>query len=124
MPKRRETFDLWATSTDLMEGQMKTMLLLTVGGPLVILTSYASALAPALITKLRTKGIRKFVAFDVPLELAKERYANHFVVVAHDLHETDDLRVLDFDGQHVFQLFAFAELGQPMFHEGTEDAAA
>jgi hypothetical protein len=62
----------------------------------------AGALAPALIAKLKTKGIRKFVAFDIPLELAKQRYANHFVVVAHDLHEADDLRVLDFDGQHAF----------------------
>lgn len=103
---------------------MKTMLLLTAGGPLVILTSYASALAPALIAKLKTKGIRKFVAFDIPLELAKQRYANHFVVVAHDLHEADDLRVLDFDGQHAFQLFAFAELGESTFYEGTESTAA
>jgi len=35
--------------------------------------------------------------------------------VAHDLHEADDLRVLDFDGQHAFQLFAFNELGHPIF---------
>ena len=97
---------------------MKTMLLLTASGPLVILTSYATALEPALIAKLRTKGVRKFLAFEIPLELAKQRYANHFVVVAHDLHEADDLRVLDFDGQHAFQLFAFAELGQPLFYEG------
>ncbi len=96
---------------------MKTMLLLTASGPLVILTSYASAIEPALLDKLRTKGIRKFVSFEIPLELAKQRYGNHFVVVAHDLHETDDLRVLDFDGQHAFQLFTFAELGQPRFHE-------
>jgi hypothetical protein len=97
---------------------MKTMLLLTASGPLVILTSHASPLDQALIDKLRAKGIRKFVAFEIPLELAKQRYANHFAVVAQDLHETDDLRVLDFDGQHAFQLFSFKELGQPTFHEG------
>jgi hypothetical protein len=96
---------------------MKTMLLLTASGPLVILTSYASALDPALLDKLRAKGVRKFLAFDIPLELAKQRYANHFTVVANDLHETDDLRVLDFDGQHAFQLFRFDELGQPVFQE-------
>ena len=93
------------------------MLLLTASGPIVILTSYASVLEPALIAKLKVKGIRKFVGFEIPIELAKQRYANHFVVVAHDLHETDDLRVLDFDGQHVFGLFAFSELGQPTFVE-------
>ena len=97
---------------------MRTMLLLTAGGPLVILTSHASPFDPELIDKLKVKGIRKFVAFEIPLELARERYANHFTVVAHDLHETDDLRVLDFDGQHAFGLFRFQELGQPTFHEG------
>lgn len=96
---------------------MKAILLLTASGPLVILTSYTSADEPALLAKLRAKGIRKFVSFEIPLALAEQRYGNHFVVVAHDLHETDDLRVLDFDGQHAFQLFAFAELGQPGFHE-------
>lgn len=98
---------------------MKTVLLLTAGGPLVILTSYASVLEPALIEKLKAKGIGKFVAFDIPLDLAKQRYANHFVVIAHDLHQTDDLRVLDSDGQHAYQLFTFSELGQPTFYEGT-----
>jgi hypothetical protein len=93
--------------------------LLTASGPLVILTSHASPLDPALLDKLRVKGIRKFVAFEVPLELARQRYANHFTVVANDLHETDDLRVLDFDGQHAFQLFPFSELGQPSLHEGS-----
>lgn len=96
---------------------MKVMLLLTASGPLVILTSYASALEPGLISKLRSKGIRKFIGFEIPMELAKQRYANHFVVVAHDLHEANDLRVLDFDGQHAFQLFAFSEIGQPTFYE-------
>jgi hypothetical protein len=97
---------------------MKALFLLTANGPLVILTSYASALDAALLDKLKAKGIRKFVAFELPLELAKQKYGNHFVVVAHDLHETDDLRVLDFDGPHAFQLFEFDELGPPMFHEG------
>lgn len=98
---------------------MNAMLLLTANGPLVILTSYASARDSGLLDKLKAKGVRKFIAFDIPLDLAKQRYANHFIVVAHDLHETDDLRVLDFDGPHAFQLFKFDELGAPLFHEGT-----
>jgi hypothetical protein len=98
---------------------MKTMLLLTASGPLVILTSHASPLEPALLNKLAARGIRKFIAFEIPIELARQRYGTHFAIVRNDLHETDDLRVLDFDGQHAFQLFRFAELGQPIFHEGT-----
>ncbi len=96
---------------------MKSMFLLTASGPLVILTSFGSAMDPELLEKLKLKGIGKFVAFEIPLELARQRYGRHFVVVEHDLHETDDLRVLDFDGQHAFQLFRFNELGAPIFHE-------
>lgn len=106
-------------TTEHSEVMMKTMLLLAASGPVVILTSHASPLDPALLDKLRVKGIRKFVAFEIPLDMAKQRYANHFTVVANDLHETDDLRVLDFDGQHAFQLFHFAELGEPVLHEET-----
>jgi hypothetical protein len=98
---------------------MKALLLLTGSGPIVILTSYASVSEPPLLAKLAAKGIRKFIAFEVPLDLARQRYAGHFPVVAHDLHETDDLRVLDYDGQHAFQLFHFAELGAPILHEGS-----
>ncbi|MCU7805906.1 MAG: cytosolic protein [Candidatus Thiodiazotropha sp. (ex Lucinoma annulata)] len=51
------------------------------------------------------------------MELAKERYGGHFVVVANDLHETDDLKVLDYNGERAFRLFSFAELGTVMVHE-------
>jgi hypothetical protein len=97
---------------------MKSLLLVTGGGAIMILTSHASVEDPGLLEKLAAKGIRKFIAFEVPIALARERYAGHFSVVAHDLHETDDLRVLDFDGAHAFQLFRFAELGAPISHEG------
>ncbi|MEZ0036095.1 hypothetical protein ABIF68_006465 [Bradyrhizobium japonicum] len=66
---------------------------------------------------LRQKGIGKFVAFEVPLSLARERYGGHFHAVESNLHETDDLRVLDFNGQRVFQLFHFEELGSPILIE-------
>jgi hypothetical protein len=105
--------------TEHSEVMMKTTLLLTATGPVVILTSHASPLDPALLNKLRVKGIREFVAFEIPLDMARQRYANDFTVVANDLHETEDLRVLDFDGQHAFQLFHFAELDPPILHERT-----
>ncbi len=57
---------------------MKSMLLLTASGALIILTSYASAEDQRLLKKLELKGIEKFVAFDIPLDLAKERYGAHF----------------------------------------------
>lgn len=96
---------------------MKTFLLLTGSGPLVILTSYDSPTAPGLLEKLRAKGIDKFIAWEVPIELARERYAGHFEVVRRDLHQTDDLRVLDYDGNRAFRLFRFSELGDPVIYE-------
>ena len=96
---------------------MKAIMLLTGGGCLVILTSYPSASDPDLIRKLESKGIDKFVARDIPLDLAKRRYGAHFGVVAHDLRESDDLRVLDYNGERAFTLFSFDEIGPPIEYE-------
>jgi hypothetical protein len=99
------------------EYPMKSLLLLTASGPLLILTSHESLRDQRLLEVLKQKGIGKFVAFEVPLSLAKERYGGHFQAVESNLHETDDLRVLDFNGQRVFQLFRFDELGSPILQE-------
>jgi hypothetical protein len=99
------------------EYPMKSLLLLTASGPLLILTSHESIRDQKLLEELKHKGIGKFVAFEVPLSLARERYGGHFQAVESNLHETDDLRVLDFNGQRVFQLFRFDELGAPILQE-------
>ncbi len=96
---------------------MKVFMLYTGSGPLVILTSHASVEDPALLDKLKAKGISKFIAHEIPYELAKERYGGHFDVVSHDLYETDDLRVLDYNGERAFGLFHFDELGTGVTHE-------
>ena len=96
---------------------MKSLLLLTASGPLLILTSHESLHDPKLLEELKHKGIGKFVAFEVPVSLARQRYGGHFQAVESGLHETDDLRVLDFNGQRVFQLFRFDELGSPILQE-------
>ena len=51
-------------------------------------------------------------------ELVKQRYGKHFNVILGDLKQTDDLRVLDYDGHHVFYNFSIDELGEPIYHEG------
>jgi hypothetical protein len=96
---------------------MKSLLLLTASGPLLILTSHESLRDQKLLDVLKQKGIGKFVAFEVPLLLARERYGGHFQAVESNLQETDDLRVLDFNGQRIFQLFRFDELGSPILQE-------
>jgi hypothetical protein len=96
---------------------MNTYMLLTGSGPIVVLTSHASALDSALIGKLVGKGIGKFIAYEIPIDLARERYGNHFSVVESDLRQTDDLRILDYNGSRAFNLFRFEELGQPVAYE-------
>ena len=96
---------------------MKSFLLMTGSGPLLILTSHDSIDDAPLLDKLLVKGIDKFIAYEVPYELAVQRYGGHFNVVANDLHETDDLRVLDYNGERIFRLFSFSELGEQLVYE-------
>ena len=98
---------------------MKTFLLMTGNGSLMILTSHSSIEHLILLEKLHAKGIDKFISYEVPLELARHRYGGHFNVVANDLHETDDLRVLDYNGDRAFRLFSFNEIGNAHIHEPT-----
>jgi hypothetical protein len=76
----------------------------------------------AVIAMLSEKGIDKFIAYEIPIAVAEQRYGMHFSVVKGDLGETDDLRVLDEDGEHAFKLFRFDELGPAIMYEPPSDA--
>ena len=81
------------------------------------MTSYESLDDSNLVEKLAYKGIKKYIAFEIQEDLVKERYGKHFNVILGDLKQEDDLRVLDYDGHHVFYNFSLEEIGQPVFHE-------
>lgn len=103
---------------------MKTVMLYTASGPVLLLTSYGSVTDPGFVGKLKARGIEKFVAYEVPLEKTRERYQLDYERVAAELAETDDLRLLDVDGHRVFRRFAFKELGPGVFFEGTDLTAS
>jgi hypothetical protein len=96
---------------------MKAGIFFTGTGPILILTTYASLDDSKLIDKLTQKGIKKYIAYEVSEDLVKQRYGKHFNVILGDLKQSDDLRVLDYDGHHVFYNFSLNEIGQPVFHE-------
>ena len=96
---------------------MQAAMIFPGSGPIVILTSHEGLEDPALLGRLARKGITKFIAFPVPLEVARAKYGVHFDIVCQDLHETDDLRVLDFDGRRAMELLPFDVLGEPIYHE-------
>ena len=99
---------------------MKAVIVFAGTGPILILTSYDSMRSAGLIAKLSSKGIRKFIAYEVSEALVHEKYGQHFDVVMGDLYQTDDLRVLDYDGHHVFHNFTFEEMGTPFYHEAED----
>jgi hypothetical protein len=93
---------------------MKAGIIYTGTGPILILTSHESFTDKKFVEKLKARGIKKFMAYEVPLEKVKKEYGTHYSVVMGDLRETDDLRVMDYDGHHIFLAFSFADMGEPI----------
>ena len=102
---------------------MKVYMVMTASGPIVVLTSHASLLDADLIKKLLEKSVEKFIGYEIPVDIAEQRYGTHFSVVKGGLRETDDLRVLDEDGDRAFALFRFDELGPAMVYEPPRNKA-
>jgi hypothetical protein len=96
---------------------MKAYMLLTGSGPILILSAHDSPEDEVFLGKLRAKGVDKFIAYELPWEEVQSHYGQHFQTVLHDLHETNDLRVLDFNGPRVFHLFRLDTLGTPFIYE-------
>ncbi len=94
---------------------MKASLIFTGSGPILILTTFESLESPGFIQRLSARGISKFIAREVSLELVRKRYGTRFPIIMSDLSQNDDLRVMDIDGHHVFKRFSFEELGPPVY---------
>jgi hypothetical protein len=102
---------------------MKAGIFFTGSGLILILTSYSSLTNSNLVRKLSAKGIKKFVAYEVPEELVKGHYGTHYGVTMSDIKQEDDLRVLDYDGHHIYKEFSLKDLGQPAYYEPSEEEA-
>ena len=93
---------------------MKAAMIFTGTGPILILASYGDLGAPDFVSKLRSKNIMKCIVHELPVSLCRERYGANFDLVAEDLAAVNDLRVLDYNGHHVFHSFSFSEIGEPV----------
>ncbi len=96
---------------------MKAGLLLGGNGAIIYLTSHSEVLDRELITKFEDRGIKKFIAFELPIDEVAKKYGGHYTKVLGDLHEKDDLRILDIEGNRAFSQFSFQEMGTPIYHE-------
>ena len=64
---------------------MRSYLVLTENGPLLLLTSMNSITEETLLDSLRGKGIDKFIAYEVPVDKVHEFYGVPFEIIAADL---------------------------------------
>lgn len=96
---------------------MKAGIVFTGTGPILVLTSFKSFDDPKFVEKLARKGIVKFIAHELDIELVRKRYGQHFQVIMGDLKQDDDLRILDYNGHNVFYNFSFKEWGPSILHE-------
>ena len=93
---------------------MRAYIVFSGTGPILVLTTYPELTDERLVGKLAHKGIVKFIAYEVPLERVRSIYGVPYEVIADDLENTEDLRVLDFNGHHIFSRFAFNDLSDPI----------
>ncbi|MCU0305624.1 MAG: hypothetical protein MUC56_16350 [Thermoanaerobaculales bacterium] len=96
---------------------MRSYLLLTETGPVLVLTRCTSVTEQALVDHLGRRGIKKFIAFEVPVSRVHELYGVPFEVVAADISHGRDMGILDYNGPHILSSFNFDELGSPTMVE-------
>jgi hypothetical protein len=96
---------------------MKAGIIIDGAGSILILSSCESFEDQQLVEALRGKGITKYIAFEVPVDLVKKNYGQHFAVTLSDRQQTDILRVVDVDGKRIFNNFPLQILSRPLCHE-------
>jgi len=96
---------------------VKAALIFTGSGPIAILTTHETLTDPDLVARFSAKGIRKFLAFEVPVEAVQAKYRAHYDHVLEDIKQEDDLRVVDENGHRIYAAFSLRELGAPIVWE-------
>jgi len=93
---------------------MRAYIVFSGTGPILVLTTFPALTDKRLVSKLSQKGITKFIGYEVSLERAQNVYGIPYEVISSDLASTEDCRVLDFNGHHIFASFSFEEFGEPI----------
>ena len=96
------------------QSRPRAYLIFTGSGPILVLSSYPKLTDERLIEKLNFKGIEKFIAYQVDLEAVEARYPQSYGGAVADLRETEDIRVIDFNGHQIMANFSLEELGDPI----------
>lgn len=93
---------------------LRAYIIFTGSGPILALSTYPKLTDERLVSKLRYKGIDKFIAYEVDREAVEARYEHSFANILKDLEKEEDLRVLDFNGHQIMANFSLEALGDPI----------
>lgn len=95
---------------------MKAGIFFTDSGPVLVLTTFHFFAYPKLVEKLAEKEITKFIAYELPIEKVKEKYANQFNL-DRDSNGNRELRIIDSNEHKIFNNFSIKDLGEPILCE-------
>ncbi len=93
---------------------LRAYIIFTGTGPILVLSTYPKLTDERLVSKLRYKGIDKFIAYEVDRDAVETRYEHSFANILKDLENDEDIRVLDFNGHQIMANFSLDELGDPI----------
>ncbi len=93
---------------------LRAYIIFTGTGPILVLSTYPKLTDERLVSKLRYKGIDKFIAYEVDREAVEARYEHSFANILKDLEKEEDLRVLDLNGHQIMANFSLEALGDPI----------
>lgn len=96
------------------QSRPRAYLIFTGSGPILVLSSYPKLTDERLVQKLSYKGIEKFMAYQVDREAVEARYPQSYESAIAELKETEDIRVIDFNGHQIMANFSLDELGDPI----------
>jgi hypothetical protein len=97
--------------------EMKSYLLLTANGAVLILTELDFKKHPDQLQKLAADGLDKFIVYQVPVKTVKASYEAHFDHTLNDPKQTGEFKVLDDDGKEIFRNISFKDLSAPLYYE-------
>ncbi len=95
---------------------MKSYLLLTANGAVLVLAKKDSLEDPQLLQKVAA-GLDKFEAHEIQPEEVKKKYRAHYEHVLSDPKQSDSIIVLDDKGEQIFRNISFKSLGPPIYYE-------
>jgi hypothetical protein len=92
-------------------------LVVTEGGSMVVLTSRPAIDDARALGALERRGVDRFIAWELPLEVVRRAYGAACDVILGELAQGTEMRVLDFNGPHIFANVPLSRLGRQVRHE-------